>query len=152
MKMTLIPFGESDYNELLLQAVAVLDQARSSLAIKISDTISNAHWNLGKLLTEKKLESKHGSAVVNRLSSDLKRRFPDMGVSPRNLWNMKRFYERYRNEDEKLLQAVAVLPWGHNLILPVKIYLPILFKYVFRFRKDKIYFTNLAIFANYCQN
>lgn len=61
--MTLIPFGESDYNELLLQAVAVLDQARSSLAIKISDTISNAHWNLGKLLTEKKLESKHGSAV-----------------------------------------------------------------------------------------
>ena len=31
--MTLIPFGESDYNELLLQAVAVLDQARSSLAI-----------------------------------------------------------------------------------------------------------------------
>ena len=117
MKMTLTPFGESDYNELLLQAVAVLDQARSSLAIKISDTISNAHWNLGKLLTEKKLESKHGSAVVNRLSSDLKRRFPDMGVSPRNLWNMKRFYERYRNEDEKLLQAVAVLPWGHNLIL-----------------------------------
>lgn len=117
MKMTLIPFGESDYNELLLQAVAVLDQARSSIAIKISDTISNAHWNLGKLLTEKKLESKHGSAVVNRLSSDLKRRFPDMGVSPRNLWNVKRFYERYRNEDEKLLQAVAVLPWGHNLIL-----------------------------------
>ena len=32
--------------------------------------------------------------------------------------------------NELLLQAVAVLPWGHNLILPVKIYLPILFKYV----------------------
>lgn len=27
---------------------------------------------------------------------------------------MKRFYERYYQADQKLLQAVAVLPWGHN--------------------------------------
>ena len=40
-----------------------------------------------------------------------------MGLSPRNLWNMKRLYERYYQEDTKLLQAVAVLPWGHNLLL-----------------------------------
>ncbi len=40
---------------------------------------------------------------------------------PRNLWNMKRFYERYYQEDTKLLQAVAVLPWGHNLLLLDKI-------------------------------
>ena len=65
----------------------------------------------------KKIESKHGSGVVNRLSSDLKEQYPDMGLSPRNLWNMKRFYERYKDEEPKLLQAVAVLPWGHNLLL-----------------------------------
>ena len=29
---------------------------------------------------------------------------------------MKRFYERYKDEDPKLLQAVAVLPWGNNLL------------------------------------
>ena len=40
-----------------------------------------------------------------------------MGLSPRNLWNMKRFYERYKDADSKLLQAVAVLPWGHNLLM-----------------------------------
>ena len=40
-----------------------------------------------------------------------------LGLSPRNLWNMKRLYERYYQEDTKLLQAVAVLPWGHNLLL-----------------------------------
>lgn len=34
---------------------------------------------------------------------------------------MKRFYERYYQEDTKLLQAVAVLPWGHNLLLLDKI-------------------------------
>jgi hypothetical protein len=58
---------------------------------------------------------------VKQLSVDLKIEFPDMGVSPRNLWNMKRFYERYYLSDKKLLQAVAVLPWGHNLLLLDKI-------------------------------
>lgn len=52
---------------------------------------------------------------------DLKNEFPDMGVSPRNLWDMKRFYERYHQADEKLRQAVAVLPWGHNLLLLNKV-------------------------------
>ena len=40
-----------------------------------------------------------------------------MGLSPRNLWNMKLFYERYAASDKKLLQLVALLQWGHNLLL-----------------------------------
>jgi len=72
---------------------------------------------LGKLLSEKKIEKGHGAGVVERLSIDLKTEFPEMGLSPRNLWNMKRFFERYKDASSKLLQAVAVLPWGHNLLL-----------------------------------
>ena len=116
-KLTVLPFGESEYNALLLQAVAEIENARLALSRQVSSTISGMHWNLGKLLFDKKIESKHGSGVVNRLSSDLREQYPDMGLSPRNLWNMKRFYERYKDEDPKLLQAVAVLPWGHNLLL-----------------------------------
>lgn len=44
-----------------------------------------------------------------------------MDLSPRNLWNMKRFYERYYQEDTKLQRSVVVLPWGHNLLLLDKI-------------------------------
>ena len=40
-----------------------------------------------------------------------------MGLSPRNLWDMKKFYLRYNECDTKLRQAVSVLPWGHNLLL-----------------------------------
>jgi predicted nuclease of restriction endonuclease-like (RecB) superfamily len=116
-EMNLMPLGEQEYNELLLQAVAEIENARLTLSRQVSSTISGMHWNLGKLLFDKKIESKHGSGVVNRLSSDLKEQYPDMGLSPRNLWNMKRFYERYKDEEPKLLQAVAVLPWGHNLLL-----------------------------------
>ena len=44
-------------------------------------------------------------------------KYPDMGLSPRNVWDMKKFYLRYNEEDTKLRQAVAVLPWSHNLLL-----------------------------------
>ena len=59
--------------------------------------------------------------MVKRLSVDLKVQFPDMGLSPRNLWDMKRFYERYNACNSKLRQLVAVLPWGHNLLLLSKV-------------------------------
>lgn len=106
-----------DYDELLQQAVAVLNHARTSIAKSVVSNISHAHFEIGRLLTERKLDSKHGAAVVVRLSDDLKRIFPTMGVSPRNLWNMKRYYLRFYQADTKLQQAVAVLPWGHVLLL-----------------------------------
>jgi predicted nuclease of restriction endonuclease-like (RecB) superfamily len=72
--------------------------------------------------TEEGLAKGYGSKVVERLSVDLKEEFPDTtGFSPRNLWDMKRFYEFYSKEDEKLRQAVAVLPWGHNLLIMNKV-------------------------------
>ena len=45
----------------------------------------------------------------------MKAKYPEMGLSPRNLWDMRRFYLRYNEEDIKLRQAVAVSPWSHNL-------------------------------------
>lgn len=61
--------------------------------------------------------AKQDSGVVKRLFVDLKELFSDMGLYPRNLWNMKRLYERYYQKDTKLLQFVAVLSWGQNLLL-----------------------------------
>lgn len=68
------------------------------------------------MLHERKIESGYGNSVVRRLSADLKERYPKMGVSPRQLWNMKKFYERYAGHDEKVLRSVALLPWSHNLL------------------------------------
>jgi len=60
--------------------------------------------------------------VVKRLSADLQMEFPDTtGFSPRNLWDMKKFYEYYAVADEKLRQTVAVLPWKHNLLIMSKV-------------------------------
>jgi len=109
--------NEHEYAEILQRAVLEIHTARTSIARQVNSTTNTVYWNLGKLLFEKHLIEGYGSGVVKQLSVDLKIEFPDMGLSPRNLWNMKRFYERYYQADTKLLQAVAVLPWGHNLLL-----------------------------------
>ena len=118
---TQINKNDLDYSEFLLQAVTEIHTARTLIAQQISNTANFVYWNLGKLLFEKQLEEGYGSGVVKQLSIDLKTEFPDMGLSPRNLWDMKRFYERYHLADQKLRQSVAVLPWGHNVLLINKV-------------------------------
>ena len=112
MEKKIIQVNESEYNSILRQVVAVIENSKATIAKNINIGINTTHWNIGKLLHDKKLESKHGSGVVNRLSVDLKQMYPEMGVSPRNLWDMKKFYERFKESDEKLRHAVAVLPWS----------------------------------------
>ena len=111
------PFDENDYNELLQQAVAVIETSRLRIAKQLNTIAMSSYWEIGKLLDERKVDSNHGDSIVKRLSTDLKSKYPEMGLSPRNLWNMKRFYLRYCQNDIKVQQAVAVLPWSHNLLL-----------------------------------
>ena len=58
----------AEYDAILRQAVAVIDRTRTMVATTICSAIGSAHWEIGKLLHDRKLESKHGSGVVNRLS------------------------------------------------------------------------------------
>jgi predicted nuclease of restriction endonuclease-like (RecB) superfamily len=120
-KNEITQISQKDYDAILLQAVAEIRTARTSIALQVNSATNSVYWNLGKLLFEKQLEEGYGSGVVKQLSVDLKIEFPDMGVSPRNLWDMKRFYERYYQADTKLRRSVAVLPWRHNLLLLNKV-------------------------------
>lgn len=113
--------SSEEYGSILKQALEQIRTARIVIAQQINSAKQSVYWNLGKLLFEKQISDGYGSGVVNQLSLDLKSEFPDMGLSPRNLWDMKRFYERYHLADGKLRQAVAVLPWGHNLLLINKV-------------------------------
>ena len=110
-------YAEKDYQELLHDTIAVIESSRVHIAKQINTSIMSSHWEIGKLLEERKLDSKHGDQIVKRLSVDLKAKYPNMGLSPRNLWNMKRFYLRYYQEDTKVQRSVALLPWRHNMLL-----------------------------------
>lgn len=113
METIINTYNESEYHEILQQTVAVIETARFHVARTIATSSNDMHWSIGKILHERKLEGKHGDGIVKRLSADLKSAYPTMGLSVRNLWYMKRFYIRFKDSEQKLQQAVAVLPWGH---------------------------------------
>lgn len=81
--------NESEYNEILQQAVAVIETARGNAARAIVSTSNEMHCRIGQLLYERKLDSSHGDSVVKRFSADLKAMYPKMGMSVSNLWAMK---------------------------------------------------------------
>jgi len=108
----------NNYNNILRDIIKEVRTTRTIVANRVNTTLLQMHWNIGKRLFEEGLQKGYGNRVVERLSSDLKIEFPGTtGFSPRNLWYMKGFYEFYYQEDEKLQQLAAVLPWMHNVMI-----------------------------------
>jgi predicted nuclease of restriction endonuclease-like (RecB) superfamily len=114
--------NHTQYKDILSQIIAEIKSTRLIVARRLNATMMQMYWNIGKRLSMEGLKKGYGANVVNRLAADLKQEFPEStGFSPRNLWNMKQYYEFYSLADEKLQQAAAVLPWMHNVLIINKV-------------------------------
>ena len=82
------------------------------------------YWDIGKLILERQEEQGWGAKIIDRLSHDLKKAFPQMsGFSPRNLKYMRKFAESW--PDKEIVQAaLAQITWYHNLALLEKLTTP----------------------------
>ena len=58
METIIITHSDSEYNEILRQAVAVIETARSKAARAIVESSNEMHWEIGKLLYERKSKSR----------------------------------------------------------------------------------------------
>ncbi len=86
----------------------------------INQNLIDFYWWLGQQITEKQEQFLWGDGIVEQLSIDLKKSFPDRaGFSPQNLWRMRRFYIEYK-ELPILSQLVREIPWSHNLLIMSK--------------------------------
>jgi predicted nuclease of restriction endonuclease-like (RecB) superfamily len=66
---------------------------------------------------ERQADAKHGSAIAEQLSRDLRAEFPGIiGFSRRNIFYMREFYLLYR-DDERVQPLVAQIGWTHNLVI-----------------------------------
>jgi predicted nuclease of restriction endonuclease-like (RecB) superfamily len=110
------------YNEMLRHIITEIQSTRIVVARRVNTAMMQMYRNIGKRLAVEKLEKGYGSSVVRRLSFDLQQEFPGTtGFSPRNLWNMKNFYEFYASADEKVQRSAALLPWRHNVLIMSKV-------------------------------
>ena len=93
--------------------------AQVKAAFKVNAEKLLFNWQLGRDLVKKKAEERWGAGVVEQVSLDLQREFPDeKGFSTPNLWFMKKWYLFYSSEDsqQKLQQAVGKMQIPINQI------------------------------------
>ena len=91
--------------------------AQIKAALAVNKELVMLYWQIGRDILQRQEQEGWGAKVIDQLSKDLKREFPDnTGFSPRNLKYMRAFAEAWRDE-AIVQQLVAQIPWGHNVRL-----------------------------------
>ena len=119
----------SGYRALLTDIKARIRTSQIKAALSINRELIRLYWDIGGLIVNRQRVEGWGKSVVEKLASDVQNDFPGIeGFSPRNIWRMRAFrlaWERNEAptdvEHEFVPQAVAEIPWGHNVILLEKL-------------------------------
>ena len=108
---------DTEYAEWIAEVKHRYRSAQVKAAVKVNSEKLLFNWQLGRDLVVKKAEERWGSGVVEQVSLDLKREFPNEdGFSTSNLWYMKKWYLFYSNDadTEKLQRLVGELQASIN--------------------------------------
>lgn len=80
-------------------------------AVRVNGELLRFYWSLGRDIVEKRAEAQWGDGFFVNFSRDLQRELPGVkGLSPKNLYYMKRFYLLYSKGVESFPQAVGKSP------------------------------------------
>src|SRR5215210_5905229 len=89
----------ADYRQFVEELKARVATARLSAARRINHEMIFLYWDIGRGIVEKQKALGWGESVVEMVAADLRLAFPSIsGFSPRNVWDMKRFYLAYCDE------------------------------------------------------
>ncbi|MCD8739376.1 PDDEXK nuclease domain-containing protein [Mucilaginibacter roseus] len=106
--------------------------ARLKASLTVNEQLLQLYWQIGDNINYQRNKEGWGTKIIERLSSDLKKTFPDMkGISTRNLKYMQSFAEAYpmfsqntlaQPGSSAILQVpLAKLPWYHHITLLDKV-------------------------------
>ncbi len=105
------------YKNLLADIKNKIHQSQVRAVVAVNQELLLLYWEVGKIIVERQQKEGWGANVINQLSKDLKKAFPNMkGYSPRNLSYMKRFAKTYPALTN-LQVPLAKISWYHNITL-----------------------------------
>ncbi len=113
-----------DYPALLTDLKEHIRAAQVRAGLAVNRELVLLYWQIGRDLLARRQCEGWGAKIVQRLSADLRSTFPEMkGFSPRNLVYMQTLAQAYPDE-AFTQQAVAQIPWGHNVVILDKLHTP----------------------------
>ena len=116
-KTDIVKKQTQDYEKSLSSIIKRVEESKHKAITTVNQLLIELYRFIGETIVNLQEQSRWGERVVEKLSQDLRMRYPEQsGFSIRNLWNMKRFYETYR--DYTKLQALpAEISWTNNVII-----------------------------------
>lgn len=110
------------YQDFLNKVTFEIRRARTRAAQAVNKEAASLYWWLGEHIVINQKKHNWGKSLVEQLSKDLYKAFPEsrFGFSPRNLWDMRRFYLEYK-DNPKLRPLVAEIAWSQNLLIMSKV-------------------------------
>jgi predicted nuclease of restriction endonuclease-like (RecB) superfamily len=116
-----LPAKPEGYAELLEELKGRIRNARLKASLAVNRELVVLYWTIGRDILRRQDQEGWGTKVIDQLSRDLRKSFPDVtGFSARNLKYMRALAAAWPDE-AVVQQAVAQLPWGHNLRLLDKV-------------------------------
>ena len=109
------------YASLLSQVQERIRSERLRVVSAANEALVLLYWDIGQAILYRQEQEGWGAKVIDRLSHDLWKVFPDLrGFSPRNLKYMRSFASVWP-ERAIVQQVVAQIPWGQNVVLMDKL-------------------------------
>lgn len=108
---------DADYTNWIAEVKHRYRSSQVKAAVRVNAEKLLFNWQLGRDLVQKKAEERWGTGVVEQVSLDLKREFPNAeGFSTSNLWYMKKWYLFYTDQEslKKLQCLVGELQFSVN--------------------------------------
>ena len=101
---------DAEYAEWIAEVKHRYRSAQVKAAVKVNAEKLLWNWQMGRYLVQKKAEERWGAGIVEQVSIDLRREFPnENGFSTSNLCYMKKWYLFYAGEEQKLQRLIGEL-------------------------------------------
>ncbi|MGX1591658.1 PDDEXK nuclease domain-containing protein [Glutamicibacter sp. NPDC055491] len=114
--------GLPEWYPMLLNSISDrISQGQRQAVLTANQELINTYWHIGRDILDRQSQQGWGTKVIDRLSADLRDRYPDVkGFSPRNLKYMRTLAGVWTAE--AIVQApLAQLPWYHHIALLEKL-------------------------------
>ena len=112
----------NDYKAFIHDIKQRVQHAQIKAAFTVNQALLQLYWDLAEQIVAKQQASAWGDGFLLQMSRDLQAEFPNMkGFSVRNLKYMRQWFQFWSTESPIGQQAVAQIPWGHNLVILSKV-------------------------------
>jgi len=105
---------DKEYVSFLKEIKNKIKTAQIKAAVKVNEELLRLYWDIAKMIVDKQKEAKWGDGIIEKISSDLKKEFPNMkGFSVTNIKYMRKWY-LFWSKSPQVVDEIFRIPWGHN--------------------------------------